>query len=52
MRRERTLDNLERLQAFTQEVPLVVQPVFSVHSVEFGAPGQIGQPVMSQFKII
>ena len=47
MGREHTLDRLEPQQTLTRKVPSVVQPVFSVHSLEFGPPGQIGQPMTS-----
>jgi hypothetical protein len=34
---EHELMNLEHLKALAPEVPLALQPVFSVHSVQFGA---------------
>lgn len=40
--------NLEHLEALAPEIPLILQPVFSVHSVQFGPQGQMGQSVMSQ----
>src|SRR5713226_9086700 len=39
---EHALMNLEHLEAVVPEVPLVFQPIFSVHSVQFGPQGQVG----------
>jgi hypothetical protein len=45
---EHALMNLEHLEALAPEIPLVLQPVFSVHSVQFGPQGQVGSDESSQ----
>jgi hypothetical protein len=40
--------NLEHLEALTPEIPLVPQPVSSVHSVQFRPQGQVGSDESSR----
>jgi hypothetical protein len=45
---EHALMNLEHLEALAPEIPLVLQLVSSVHSVQFGPQGQVGSDESSQ----
>jgi hypothetical protein len=40
--------NLEHLEALAPEIPLVLQPVLLVHSVQFSPQGQVGSDWSSQ----
>jgi hypothetical protein len=49
---ERTLYNLEQIEAIMGEIPLVLQPIISVQSVQLGAYGEMEQPAMCHFSTI
>ena len=49
---ERTLHNLEQLELIMREIPLFLQPIIPVQSVQLGAYGKMGPPAMSYFSTL